>query len=128
MKKQIIEQPLCYSCQKHKVKNSYSRCKSCEKKHKKQLVTQQEKHMRGDKVIRIMKCENCDGDSFRFVWEYDQKSEFNMIWCHDGFGFELDQADKICTKCGSKEDPNLESINDLFGKWINSVEGVKIEH
>jgi len=45
------------------------------------------------------------------------------IWCHDGIGFELDGADKICTSCGNKGDPNVELIDDIFGEWINKIEG-----
>ena len=74
-------------------------------------------------MIRLLRCEKCGGTSFRFVWSYDKKNEFNMIWCHDGIGFELDGADKICTSCGNKGDPNVELIDDIFGEWINKIEG-----
>jgi len=121
--KEQKDQELCYSCKKHFVKNSFTLCKSCNDDHRKWEIKQQQDAMRGTKSIRLLRCEKCGGTSFRFIWSYDKKNEFNMIWCHDGIGFELDGADKICTNCGNKGDPNVELIDDIFGEWINKIEG-----
>ena len=89
------EQILCYQCEKKTVKERFDLCADCTKKHEEWKIKQQQEKMRGNQRVRILRCDKCKGTKFRFVWEYDPRSEFNMIWCHDGIGFELDQSVKL---------------------------------
>jgi len=110
---------LCCMCKKNIVESIFEICKECKKEYSKQKIIEEQNKMRGIETIRIMRCEKCGCKSFNFIWKYDIKEEFNMIWCHDGIGFELDSADKICNNCGNKSDPELMTIDNLFGEWIN---------
>lgn len=56
------------------------------------------------------KCKKCGGIEFRLsqVVEKEKRKtwkdiEINKAIMHDGFGWELEDFDMICTKCGSKE-------------------------
>lgn len=55
-------------------------------------------------IIRTMKCKECGGTAFKFRWEYDEEREMAYYLCHDGMGFQLNDAIITCAKCG-KESP-----------------------
>ena len=53
----------------------------------------------------IMKCNKCDNESFLFRKLTEDKSEELLIYhetlCHDGFGYDLNTFEIICSKCKS---------------------------
>jgi len=54
-------------------------------------------------IIRKLICKKCGGDSFSFVWRFkDESEEYRAYFCHDGIGFELEDAIIKCVKCGTE--------------------------
>lgn len=56
------------------------------------------------KTVRVLQCV-CGNDSFCFRWETNSlEQEHALMYCHDGYGFQLEDAIIKCSKCG-KESP-----------------------
>lgn len=50
--------------------------------------------------IRNLKCEKCESTDFSFKWKYHPNNEMGLQMCHDGFGFQLEDAIVQCSRCG----------------------------
>ena len=67
-----------------------------------------------DEIYPLQKqltCIICDGTSFQFVWSIESKDhEMSLIYCHDGFGFQFEDATQKCTKCGNTSTFEIRTI------------------
>ena len=67
-----------------------------------------------------IECKKCGGREFRIERNVEYEGSWHsavMHEClaHDGFGWELEDFDLICTKCGS--------VNDIVVRWEGDKEG-----
>ena len=51
-------------------------------------------------IVRDLICRNCGGKSFSFQMKYNKKEETRLLLCHDGYGFQMEDAFWKCNKCG----------------------------
>jgi hypothetical protein len=66
------------------------------------------------KVVKELTCD-CGGNSFTIQMRYDKKDEMRLLLCHDGYGFEFEDAFWKCNKCGKV-------IVGCEGTWEDKVE------
>ena len=49
----------------------------------------------------ILVCKECGGNSFTFRWRWKDTADLiTLTMCHDGYGFQFEDADITCNKCG----------------------------
>ena len=58
-------------------------------------------------IERILTCPKCKGTSFTIKMKYKQEDEMRLLMCHDGYGFQMEEAIWECNKCKNKNYDNL---------------------
>jgi len=58
-------------------------------------------------VVRELICDKCGGNSFTLQIKYKKEDEMSLLFCHDGFGFQFEDAIWICNKCKKESIENL---------------------
>lgn len=51
---------------------------------------------------RNLTCPKCNGIILSVQWEYKKEAEIDMLLCHDGYGFQLEDAFITCIRCKFK--------------------------
>ena len=66
--------------------------------------------------IKQLTCEKCKGSQFSLQMRYKKDDEMRLLLCHDGYGFQLEDAFWKCVKCGK------ETLGGEHTKWSGSNE------
>jgi len=68
-------------------------------------------------MIRKATCKKCKSVNINITWKYAKEDEIAMYLCHDGFGFQFEDATMKCGDCGSR---NL--VNAKYNMWGKLIE------
>lgn len=71
-------------------------------------------------MIRKATCNKCGSVKINITWKYRKADEMDMLLCHDGYGFQYEDAAMKCYDCNSKDIINLRYNKD--GKLIEEKE------
>jgi hypothetical protein len=71
-------------------------------------------------MIRKTTCSKCGSVDINVTWRYNKEQEMGLYMGHDGFGFQFEDADIKCAKCGNQK--LLNELYDKKGKIIKEKE------
>mgnify|MGYP001609613704 CR=1 FL=1 len=58
-------------------------------------------------------CNKCNGTSFEFIWSVENEAhKLSLLYSHDGFGFQLEDAEQKCLTCGNTDSDEFKILSE----------------